>query len=54
MQGVKGPFGIWTFPILNALIKMSNKSSDSDETIETAKVIRDSSGEVQEVLVIKR
>ena len=57
---IKGPLGFWTWPLLNALIqissnnssKSSNESNDSSK-VETAKVIRDSNGEIQEVIVIK-
>jgi len=47
---IEGPFGLWTFPLLNALV---SQSSDSSKGVETAKIIRDSDGEVQEIIVIK-
>ena len=49
---IQGPLGFWTYPVLNALVKMNKSSSES--TTETAKVIRDSNGEVQEVVVINQ
>lgn len=50
---IEGPLGLWTFPLLNALVQANNQSDSNDGVIETAKVIRDSNGEVQEVVVIK-
>jgi len=50
---IEGPLGFWTYPILNTLVKVSGSSEESTKETETAKVIRDSNGEVQEVVVIK-
>jgi len=57
---IHGIFNLWTFPLLNALVKISSNtdvnSEDTDENsrhVETAKVIRDSNGEIQEIVVIK-
>lgn len=54
-NSISGPLGIWTWPILNTIIQISgnNKSESSGSKVETAKVIRDSNGEIQEVIVIK-
>lgn len=51
-ENIEGPLGIWTYPVLNALVKMSGQNSSS-KSVETAKIIRDSNGEAQEVVVIK-
>jgi len=52
MAEIEGPLGLWTFPVLNTLVTISGEKDDS-KTTETAKIIRDSDGEVQEVIVIK-
>lgn len=49
---IEGPLGFWTYPLLNTIIAVSGGNDDTTST-ETAKVIRDSNGEVQEVVVIK-
>lgn len=49
---IEGPLGVWTWPILNTIVAISDDSGN-EATTETAKVIRDSNGEVQEVVVIK-
>jgi len=49
---IEGPLGLWTYPLLNTLVKISG-SGGSSKTTETAKIIRDSNGEAQEIVVIK-
>lgn len=50
---IEGPLGFWTFPLLNTLVEASSNNDSDNGVVETAKVIRDSNGEVQEVVVIK-
>jgi len=52
---IKGPLGYWTFPVLNAIVLASRESDDisspEGKTVEIAKVIRDDSGNIEEVEV---
>lgn len=50
---LSGPLGLWNFPLLTTIIEVSNSSQGSSKIVENAKVIRDSNGEIQEIVVIK-
>jgi len=52
---INGPLELWPFPLLNTLIKLNSDDGGSgdDSKVETAKFVRDSNGEVQEIVVIK-
>jgi len=52
VEEIGGPLGIWTYPVLNTIVAISGSNSDSK--VETAKIIRDSNGEPQEVIKIKQ
>ena len=52
VEEIEGPLGIWTYPVLNTIVAISGSNSDSK--VETAKIIRDSNGEPQEVIKIKQ
>jgi hypothetical protein len=47
---IKGPLGIWTFPILNTLVIISN---NRNREVEVAQVQRDSEGRISRVEVTK-
>jgi len=49
-EEIKGPLDIWTYPVLNTLVAMSSSKTDPPDT-ETASVVRDSDGEVQEIVI---
>jgi len=55
---VEGPLRIWTWPVLNAIVKISenrNKSimtSDS-QTVETAQIVRNAQGDIDKVVVTR-
>lgn len=52
---IRGPLGIWPFPILNALIKISSGGdSSSSVDIETYDVHRDNQGRIQSIEIIKK
>lgn len=50
---IEGPLGLWTFPLLNALVAQANGGDNNEKKVETAKIIRDSEGNMQEIVVIK-
>lgn len=55
---ISGPLGFWTYPLLNALVEMSNNSNNNSsmvagQTVEVAKIIRDENGQLERVEVSK-
>lgn len=52
---IRGPLGIWPFPILNALIQMSQQAGgrDGGVSVESYNVIRDERGRIESVEIVK-
>lgn len=50
MAEIEGPLGIWPWPILNALVQMTNGSSE----MEITEVHRDSEGRIQSIETVKK
>ena len=51
---IEGPLGFWPFPILNAIIQMSNGNSDGQGvSVESYNVVRDEQGRIETVEIIK-
>ena len=51
---IEGPLGIWPFPILNAIIQISdNKSGGDGVSVESYNVVRDQQGRIETVEIIK-
>lgn len=51
MSKIEGPFGIWTFPFLNALVAMANASDEEDSNAKIYNVIRDNEGNIDRIMV---
>jgi len=51
---IEGPLGIWPWPILNTIIEMSGPRGEDDSVIEVTEVIRDDSGRIESIEVIKK
>ena len=47
---IQGPLGFWTYPVLNTIVAIS---SSSESKSDTARVERDSNGNIQEITVVR-
>lgn len=57
MNKIEGPFGIYPFPILNAIIAIansdSNESSESDFDFKEINIERNDQGRIENVEILK-
>lgn len=51
---IRGPLGLWPFPILNTLIRLSSSDRQPSIDMETYDVHRDSQGRIQSIEIIRK
>jgi hypothetical protein len=54
MSKIEGPLGIWPWPILNALVEMSDSQTSGDGvSVKSYNVIRDDEGRIENVEIVE-
>ena len=57
MKRISGPLGLWSFPVLNTLIAISEASNEDEDhesfSVKEYNVIRNEHGNIESVEIIK-